>query len=321
MGGALLQAAIAFYSLWGMLGFCVCATIASIVLSRMATRSIHEQMRATVAELGEASSQIGAAAGQVAIASQSMARGSIEQARRIEETSAASGEVNAMAQRNAMHSLTTAAMMTASEMKFVEANRSLGQMVEAMEGIDGASRTISQIIQVIDEIAFQTNILALNAAVEAARAGDAGTGFAVVADEVRSLALRCSQAARETTVLIEDSMARARGGKECVDHVAGDIRSITEEAAKMKALIDEIHKGSMAQARGIGMMTQALEQIEQVTQSAATAAEQSAGAAQQLSAQAAAMQESVERLNGMVDRRKQDRTGVMAATHEVSPYA
>ena len=323
IGGAVIQGAIALYSLWGMVVFCVCSTIAGIALSRMATRSINRQLRTTVFELDEASNQIACAAGQVASASRSMAQGSTEQARTIEEASATSAEVNVMAQSNAAHSRTTAAMMTAAETKFAESNRSLTQMVEAMDGIDGASRKISQIIQVIDEIAFQTNILALNAAVEAARAGDAGMGFAVVADEVRSLALRCGQAARETTVLIEDSIARSGSGKERVDQVAQGIRSITDEAAKMKALVDEIHAGSVAQARGIGVMTQSLTQIEQVTQSAAAGAEQSAGAAQQLSAQARTMQEVVARLTSMVDRRARRRHDSPSNAHEViaRPYA
>lgn len=307
MGCALVQAGVAFYSLGWMLGCCACVMGTGVVLSRRAARSMEEQMRGTAFALGDASNQIADAAEQVASASRSMAQGSVEQARTIEETAAASGSVHAMAQRNAAHSRTTAEMMTAAETKFAEANRSLAQMVEAMDGIDGASRKISKIIEVIDEIAFQTNILALNAAVEAARAGEAGTGFAVVADEVRSLALRCTQAARETTALIEDSMERARGGKERVDHVAEGIRSITEEAAKMKALVDAIHQGSMEQARGIGLMTHSLAQIEQVTQSAAAGAEQSANAAQQLRRQAGTMQEVVAQLSGMFDRRAERR--------------
>ena len=323
MGGAAIQAAIALYSIRGMVVFCACATVAGVVLSRMATGSINRQMRTTVFELDAASNQIASAAGEVAMASRSMAQAAIEQARSIKETSAASGDVNAMAQSNATHSRTTAAMMTAAETKFAEANRSLAQMVEAMDGIDGASRKISQIIQVIDEIAFQMNILALNAAVEAARAGDAGTGFAVVADEVRSLALRCGQAARETTLLIENSITQMSGGKERVDQVSAGIRSITEESAKMKALVDQIHAGSIAEARGIGQMTKSLKQIEQVTECTAAAAEQSAGAAQQLSAQAGTMQQVVARLTGMVDRRAQRRQDGVVHTPDatVRPYA
>jgi methyl-accepting chemotaxis protein/methyl-accepting chemotaxis protein-1 (serine sensor receptor) len=301
--GAVLQCMIAFYSLHGMIAFCIASTIAGVVLSHRTTRSIDRQLRTTVFELRDTASRIADAAGQVASASESMARGSIEQARTIEETAAASGEVNAMAQRNAANSRATSIMMIESEGKFAEANLSLAQMVDAMDGIDTSSKKISKIIELIDEIAFQTNILALNAAVEAARAGEVGTGFAVVADEVRSLALRSARAARDTAALIEESRSQAKGGKEKVDDVASGIRSITEVAATMKSLIDEIHAGSMDQARSIASMTQSLAQIEQVTQSAAVGAGQSAGAAQQLSTQAATMQEVVAKLTAMVDRR------------------
>ena len=112
-----------------------------------------------------------------------------------------------------------------------ESNRSLDEMVASMTAIQESSQKVSKIIKTIDEIAFQTNILALNAAVEAARAGEAGMGFAVVADEVRNLAQRAAQAARDTTGLIEESIARAQGGTTKVGEVADAIRGITESVS------------------------------------------------------------------------------------------
>jgi methyl-accepting chemotaxis protein len=303
IGGALLQGLIAFYSREWMVAFCVVWSLAGAILSQRATRSIAGHLRTTVYALRDAANRIACAADQVASASESMAHGSVEQARTIEETAAVSCDVNAMAQRNAANSRAMAAMMIESETKLAEANLSLAQMVDAMDGIDASSEKISGIIQLIDEIAFQTNILALNAAVEAARAGEAGTGFAVVADEVRSLAMRSARAARDTAALIEESRSQARDGKEKVDDVASGIRSITGVAATMKGLADEIYAGSMEQARGIASMTQSLARIEHVTQSAAAGAEQSASAAQQLSTEAAVMQDVVATLTGMVDRR------------------
>src|SRR5207244_10871513 len=111
-----------------------------------------------------------------------------------------------------------------------QVNNSLDRMVEQMKEIDTSSNKIARIIKVIDEIAFQTNILSLNAAVEAARAGEAGMGFAVVADEVRNLAQRCSQAAKDTSVLIEESIQHSKTGKVRLDEVAAAMRQVTDSA-------------------------------------------------------------------------------------------
>ena len=191
--------------------------------------------------------------------------------------------------------------MTQSEQKFVETNQSLDQMVVAMGEINTQSDKISKIIKVIDEIAFQTNILALNAAVEAARAGEAGMGFAVVADEVRNLAQRCAQAAKDTAALIEESIAKSNEGKVKVDQVAEAIRAITEQAAKVKTLVDEVNLGSQEQARGIEQIGKAIAQMEQVTQETAASAEESASAAEELTAQSESLKDIVERLTAMVD--------------------
>jgi methyl-accepting chemotaxis protein/methyl-accepting chemotaxis protein-1 (serine sensor receptor) len=153
---------------------------------------------------------------------------------------------------------------------------------------------------VIDGIAFQTNILALNAAVEAARAGEAGLGFAVVADEVRNLAQRCAQAAKDTADLIEDSVAKSNAGKVKVDQVAGAIRIVTEEAGKIKVLVDEISVGSQEQARGIEQIGSAITQMDQVTQRAAASAEEGASAAEELTAQSESLKTVVAQLNRMV---------------------
>ena len=190
--------------------------------------------------------------------------------------------------------------MTQSQQKFVQTNQSLDESVVAMGEINTQSDKISKIIKVIDEIAFQTNILALNAAVEAARAGEAGMGFAVVADEVRNLAQRCAQAAKDTAALIEESIAKSNDGKVKVDQVAAAIRTITEESAKVKTLVDEVNLGSQEQARGIEQIAKAITQMEQVTQKTAANAERSASAAEELNAQSETLKDIVARLTAMV---------------------
>jgi len=158
-------------------------------------------------------------------------------------------------------------------------NCALTEAVAAMGEIKASSDRIAKIIHVINEIAFHTNILALNAAVEAARAGEAGMGFAVVADEVRNLAQRCAQAARDTTSLIEESAAKAAAGKDKVDEVNAALQTITETSVLVKTLVEDVNTGSGQQARGIEQISSAVAHMQQVTQSVAATAEESAAAA------------------------------------------
>ena len=181
-----------------------------------------------------------------------------------------------------------------------DVNQTLDRMVEKMKEIDGSSNKIARIIKVIDEIAFQTNILALNAAVEAARAGEAGLGFAVVADEVRNLAQRCAQAARDTALLIEDSIATSRDGNARLDQMAGAVRSMTENSLRVKSLVDEVNLGSQEQARGMDQISRAVLQMEKVTQRTAAGAEQSAAAGAQLDGHASDLRAVVQEMRAMV---------------------
>jgi methyl-accepting chemotaxis protein len=264
-------------------------------------RKIDEVLQGSVTELSDATVQIASAASQVSASSQLLANGASEHAAMFQQTSNASTEISSISSQTTENSRLTADKMASSEATLQATNQSLTQMVDAMERINGSSQKISKIIKVIDEIAFQTNILALNAAVEAARAGEAGLGFAVVADEVRNLAMRCAQAARDTTGLIEESIANTKEGKARVDQVAVAIRTITKESSTIKELIDEINVGSVEQSRGIDQISNSILQMEQVTQSSASSAEESSAAAEELNAQAKAMKEIVERLRAMVD--------------------
>lgn len=261
---------------------------------------MNRQLRQAVKELFGGAEQVASAARQIASASQSLAQGASEQAASLEETSSSSEEINAMARRNSEDSRGAAELVANSQQGFLQANESLDQMVDAMGQISSQSGKIAKIIKVIDEIAFQTNILALNAAVEAARAGQAGLGFAVVADEVRNLAQRSAQAAKDTTLLIEESIARSDDGKAKVDQVASAIRAITGEAGKVKSLVDGVSTGSQEQTRGIEQVARAITQMEHVTQKNAANAEQGAAAAEELNAQSESLKGVVRRLQSMV---------------------
>ena len=170
----------------------------------------------------------------------------------------------------------------------------VGKAVAAMARIEESSRKISDIIGVIDEIAFQTNLLALNAAVEAARAGDAGRGFAVVASEVRRLAQRSSQAAKDIKDLINNSTSQVKDGVDLVNRAGSELKEIVSSIKRVAAIVAEIATASAEQASGIDQINKALTQMDEMTQQNSALVEQSAAAAKTLEQQAGTMAERVE---------------------------
>lgn len=261
---------------------------------------INVTLERTVDELSCSAEQLADAALQVSSSSQGLAQGASEQAASLEETSSSSMEINAMSHKNADNAKGAVLLMKQTTSRVAEGNCKLQEMVGSMQEINTSSNEISKIIKVIDEIAFQTNILSLNAAVEAARAGTAGMGFGVVAEEVRNLAQRCAQAAENTTHLIDSSIKKSVEGRQKLDEVAAAITAITEDTDKVKVLVDEVGAGSQEQVRGLEQITAAIAQMEQVTQSTAAGAEESAAAGQQLDAQSDSLCSIVGRLKEFV---------------------
>jgi methyl-accepting chemotaxis protein len=262
--------------------------------------TISAKLQKRAREMRDGAQQVVSAATQVMSSAQSLSQGASEQAASLEETSASMEEMASMTRQNAENSQQAASLMAEVDKRVNESNRALGNMVSSMTSIQDSSAKVARIIKTIDEIAFQTNILALNAAVEAARAGEAGMGFAVVADEVRNLAQRSAQAAKDTAALIEESSANAAQGSATVGQVAGAITAITASVAQVKGLVDEVSVASRQQAQGIDQVTQALAQMEKVTQVTAATAEESAAASEELNAQAETSITVVSKIEKMV---------------------
>jgi methyl-accepting chemotaxis protein len=238
-------------------------------------------------QVNEAVDQVASGSQQVSDSSQSLSQGATEQASSLEEVTASMTELGSQTRQNA-DSATQANKLAASARDAADhGNRRMQEMLKAMGEINESSTQVSKIIKVIDEIAFQTNLLALNAAVEAARAGVHGKGFAVVAEEVRNLAQRSAKAAKETTELIEGSVRRVNGGTEIAQQTAKALEEIVTGVTKVTDLVGEIASASNEQATGINQVNEALGQIDQVTQANTTNAEESAAAAEELSAQSA----------------------------------
>ena len=263
-------------------------------------RSISGALRVTASQLREGAEQVVSASTQVSTSSQSLSQGSTEQAASLEETSASMEEMASMTRQNADNSQRAAGLVEQSVAEFRRCDAALGEMVESTDKIVDSSNRVAKILKTIDEIAFQTNILALNAAVEAARAGEAGMGFAVVADEVRNLAQRSAQAAKDTAVLIEEATTNAQIGSAKVKGLSESIDRLGQQTTEIKAIVDEVSTASRQQAQGIDQVTQAIAQMEKVTQTTAATAEESAAASEELNAQAETSMSLVESLEAMV---------------------
>ena len=261
---------------------------------------LHRPPNRVIAGLTDGADQVSAAAGQVSSSSQPLAEGTAEQASSLEETSSSLEEMSSMTKQNADHANQAKAMMAEANQIVEKVNRHMKDMAGAVGEITRSSEETGKIIKTIDEIAFQTNLLALNAAVEAARAGEAGAGFAVVADEVRNLAMRASEAAKNTSNLIENTIKAVRKGNELTNATQEAFKENAEISKKIGQLVDEIATASEEQAHGINQVNMAVSEMDKVTQSTAASAEESAAASEELNAQAEQMKVYVGDLEAVV---------------------
>ena len=239
---------------------------------------------------------VAAASSEIAHGNNDLSARTEQQASALEETSASMEELNSTVQANADNARQANQLAVNASTVAVQGGDVVAEVVATMKGINDSSRKISDIIGVIDGIAFQTNILALNAAVEAARAGEQGRGFAVVASEVRSLAQRSAEAAKEIKTLIHASVERVERveqGTTLVDKAGATMTEVVSAIRRVTDIVGEISAASSEQSAGVAQVGEAVTQMDQATQQNAALVEQSAAAADSLKVQAQQLVDAV----------------------------
>ncbi|MDF8359990.1 methyl-accepting chemotaxis protein [Achromobacter anxifer] len=258
-----------------------------------ALKRMQESLTRTVASVRRGVDEINVGSHEIAAGNTDLSSRTEQQAASLEETAASMEQLASTVKQNADNAR-QANQLAASASDVAERGGSaVSEVVNTMQEISASSRKISEIVSVIDGIAFQTNILALNAAVEAARAGEQGKGFAVVAGEVRSLAQRSAQAAKEIKGLIEDSVTKVGAGSQQVERAGSTMQEIVASVKRVTDIMGEISAASEEQSSGIEQVNRAVSQMDEVTQQNAALVEEAAAAAGSLQEQAQRLAEAV----------------------------
>lgn len=254
---------------------------------------MNESLVGIVDRVRSSSSGIATGSSQIATGNADLSQRTEQQASALQQTAATMDELSSTVRNNADNASQANQLATCASEIADQGGAVVNQVVQTMKGINESSRKISDIISVIDGIAFQTNILALNAAVEAARAGEQGRGFAVVAGEVRTLARRSADAAKEIKGLITDSVDQVEQGTKLVDQAGQTMTDIVSSIKRVSDIVGEISSASKEQSQGVSQVNQAVSQLDNVTQQNAALVEQSAAAAESLRLQAQGLVEAV----------------------------
>ncbi|MES2951248.1 MAG: methyl-accepting chemotaxis protein [Pseudomonadota bacterium] len=249
-------------------------------------KAMQDSLTQVVTNVRSGSEGVATASAEIAQGNHDLSARTEQQASALEKTAASMEELSSTVNQNADSARQANQLAQSASSVAVQGGIVVDQVVETMKGINESSRKISDIISVIDGIAFQTNILALNAAVEAARAGEQGRGFAVVASEVRSLAGRSAEAAKEIKSLINASVERVEHGSALVDQAGSTMKEVVDSIKRVTDIMGEISSASNEQASGVAQIGEAVSQMDHTTQQNAALVEQMAAAASSLKSQA-----------------------------------
>ena len=280
-----------------------------------ALRAVQESLNGMLLEIRSAAQSVLDASDDLAQGHQSLASRTESQASSLEETASSMEEMTATVRQNADHAAQADHLAAAAAQIAAKGGNVVGDMVATMEGISSSSRQITEIIGLIDGIAFQTNILALNAAVEAARAGEQGRGFAVVAAEVRQLSQRTASAAKDIKKLIVQSGERVSDGAQLAARAGATMQDVVDSVRGVTGLIAGIAAASKEQSAGIGQVNSAVAQMDGVVQQNAALVEQSSGATQMLQSQAQGLLDLVSRFR-LAAAAEGDRTAIRPIASE-----
>ncbi|MES2583617.1 MAG: methyl-accepting chemotaxis protein [Pseudomonadota bacterium] len=258
-----------------------------------ALQSMQDSLVTVVSRVRNGSETVSSASSEIAEGNNDLSARTEQQASALQQTAASMEQLNSAVQQNADNARQANQLAQNASTVAVQGGEVVGQVVETMKGINESSRKIADIIQVIDGIAFQTNILALNAAVEAARAGEQGRGFAVVASEVRSLAGRSADAAKEIKQLINASVERVEQGSSLVDKAGATMTEVVASIRRVTDIMGEISAASSEQSAGVSQVGEAITQMDHTTQQNAALVEEMAAAASSLKSQASDLVQTV----------------------------
>ena len=252
-----------------------------------------ENLARMLGEIRHAAETINTAASEISEGNTDLSNRTEQQASNLEETASSMEELTGTVRQNSDNSRQANVLAAKASEVAVSGGQLIEQVVTTMASINESAQKISDIIGVIDGIAFQTNILALNAAVEAARAGEQGRGFAVVASEVRTLAQRSANAAKDIKALISDSVNKIRNGNDLVDKSGATMKDVVVSIKRVNDIMAEIAAASLEQSTGIDEISKAVNQMDEMTQQNAALVEQAAAAAESLLAQAEQLNDHV----------------------------